>query len=423
MLDDVPEAFYTHDETDEPNAAATTPTAETPPPTRPWTADVMAEEMARTHAASDTCKDAADWLNEPDEPDNPLIHGLIEVGSLAAIVGPAKAAKSWLAEQLAVCIATGVDFFGRNVKRQRVYYANVEISARQFKKRLRSICCRLGIATSDLRGWLFVENLRGHTATWEWCLDEAKRRKAEAAIIDPFYQVFKGCETNEADCQNAVEEMKKFLAAGLTLFVIFHAPKGYSGDRQIVDMISGSSVLVRFPENVLAILPHASDKTARVVDCSVLRDYPPPDPFSVRFDNGALVAAPEIPPVLKSGTRTVRSPEEREAERVRKQEKEQEKMCNALRQFLDGAGNNLPSATKVKDELITKHHLPKNKVEDFLKAREDGGELKRCRERIRTAEGGWREKSKKEHGKEFLSTPERIDAYCATFDELNGITS
>ena len=239
-----------------------------------WTAAGRAEATERQHAAANTCRDAADWLAEPDEPDNPLIHGLIEVGSLAAIVGPAKAAKSWLAEQLAVCIATGTDFFGQNVKRQRVYYANVEISARQFKKRLRSICRRLGVAASDLRGWLFVENLRGHTATWKWCYEEVQRRKAEAVIIDPFYQVFKGCETNEADCQAAVEEMKKFLAAGLTTFIVFHAPKGYSGDRQIVDMISGSSVLVRFPENVIAILPHATDKTARVVDCSVLRKKP-----------------------------------------------------------------------------------------------------------------------------------------------------
>jgi len=376
----------------------------------------------REHAAASTCKDAADWLDEPDEQDNPLINGLIEVGSLAAIVGPAKAAKSWLAEQLAVCIATDEDFFGRNVKRQRVYYANVEISARQFKKRLRSICRRLGVAVSDLRNWLFVENLRGHTATWKWCFDEAQRHNAEAVVIDPFYQVFKGCETNEADCQNAVEEIKKFLAAGFTTFIVFHAPKGYSGDRQIVDMISGSSVLVRFPENVIAILPHASDKTARVVDCSVLRDYPAPDPFTIRFDNGALVAAPEIPPVLKSGQRIFRTAEERAADKARREDAERGKLANCVKSILDGVGEKMLSVSELKDRLAARH-FGKHKIEDYLRARLDGGELAKCEELTRDENGGVRRKPKRDGGKVFISTPERITAYLSTFNELQGITS
>lgn len=388
-----------------------------------WLEAAKRAEIEKSHAAAGFCKDAADWLDEPDEADNPLVEGIVEVGSLVAIVGPAKAAKSWLAEQLAVCLATGADFLGRKVKRQRVYYANVEISPRQFKKRLRSICRRLGIDGAELRGWLFVDNLRGHTASWQWCYDEARRRNAQTAIIDPFYQVFKGCETNEADCQEAVEEMKKFIAAGLTTFIVFHAPKGYSGDRQIVDMISGSSVLVRFPENVFAILPHATDKTARVVDCSVLRDYPPPDPFAVKFDEGALVLAPDIPPVLKSGQRIFLTPEERDAEKARRDNAVQTKMRDSLRSILDSAGLELLSATVIKDRLINEYHFPKNKVEDFLQAREDAGELTRCRERERTDTGGWREKPRKEHGREFLSTPEKIEAYIASFENLHGIIS
>lgn len=387
-----------------------------------WTDEERAAATESLHAAANTCKDAAEWLHEPDEPDNPLIEGLIEVGSLAAIVGPAKAAKSWLSEELAVCLATGTDFFGRKVKRQRVYYANVEISPRQFKKRLRSICRRLDIDGATLRGWLFVDNLRGYTATWEWCYDEAKRRAAQAVVIDPFYQVFKGCETNEADCQNAVEEMKKFLAAGQTTFIVFHAPKGYSGDRQIVDMISGSSVLVRFPENVIAILPHAADKEARVVDCSVLRDYPPPDPFTVKFDDGALMLAPDIPPVLKSGQRTFRSPEEREAEKAKREDAERGKLSACVKTIIDGAGDKLLSVSELKDRL-TARHFGKHKIEDYLRAQLDGGELAKCEELIRDAYGGVKRKPKREGGKVFISTPERIAAYLAPFNELQGITS
>lgn len=345
-----------------------------PPPISPediansdFIAAEIAEETEKAHAASSSCKDAADWLDEPDEPDNPLIFGLVECGANVAIVGPAKSAKTWLEAQIATCIATGRPWFGRNVKKQRVYVANIEVSAKQYKKRLRSICSRMGITRDELRGQLFVDNLRGKTATWEWIRVEAKRRKAETVIIDPFYQVFKGKETDEGDCQNAIEEMKKFLADGLTLFIVYHAPKGKSGDREVVDMISGSSVLVRFPENVIAILPHASDPNVRVIDCSVLRDYAPPEPFSVKFDSGALILAPDIPPDLKhSGrSRPYKSPAEKDAEKVKRLELMQKKLMLTAQKFLAEHSSNPPNATVFRAAL--EREIPKPYPENFVK--------------------------------------------------------
>lgn len=60
-------------------------------------------------------------------------------------------------------------------------------------------------------------------------------------------------------------------------------------------MISGSSILARFPESVIGLLNHATEKTARVVD-AVLRNYPPPEPFAVSLAKGVLELAPDIPP-------------------------------------------------------------------------------------------------------------------------------
>lgn len=358
-----------------------------------------------------TCKDAAAWLDEPDEPTNPLVEDLIEVGSVIAIVGPAKAAKSWLAEQFAVCIATGTDFLGRKVKRQRVYYANVEISERQFKKRLRSICKRLEVNPEKLRGQLFVDNLRGHTATWELCLECARMHASELVVIDPFYQVFKGKETDETDCQAAVEEMKKFISDGSTLAVVFHAPKGYAGDRQIVDMISGSAVLVRYPENVVAILPHATEKTARVVDCSILRDYPPPDPFTVKLDGGALIPAPDISPELR-GTRCNRpakTQEERDAEKVDRENKRDEQMRTCLMAFLKERGKDIPSSSAIFQKL--RRTYPKHAVEDFIKECKEDGTLVAQDELTRDEQHNLVAKSRRGRPCVLLSTPEWVEAY------------
>ena len=87
-----------------------------------------AKSVSAARESNGTCVDAADWLNVEDEPDNPLVEGFIECGEVVAMVGQAKAGKSLLALQLAVCVAAGVPFLNRTCKRQRVYLANLEVS-------------------------------------------------------------------------------------------------------------------------------------------------------------------------------------------------------------------------------------------------------------------------------------------------------
>ena len=239
-----------------------------------------AESEITTRESSGACVDAADWLNAEDEPDNPLVEGFIECGEVVAMVGQAKAGKSLLALQLAVCVAAGVPFLGKPCKRQRAYIANLEVSAKQYKKRLRRVCRLLELNPEELRGWLFIDNMKGESASWKTALAMCQRHGCAVALLDPFYQIARIVETDEQQCLAAVEEMKAFARCGVTLCVVFHSPKGFSGDRQLIDMISGSSILARFPESVIGLLNHATEKTARVVD-AVLRNYPPPEPFAV----------------------------------------------------------------------------------------------------------------------------------------------
>lgn len=239
------------------------------------------------------CVDAADWLNADDEPDNPLVSELIECGEVVAMVGQAKAGKSLLALQLAICVALGLPFMDRPTTRKRVYVANLEVTAKQYKKRLRRICSALNIDTDSLRDWLFIDNMRGETASWETALAMCKAHNCDVAIIDPFYHIARIVETDAQQCLDTVEQMKSFTKEGITLCIVFHSPKGFSGDRQLVDMISGSAILARFPESIIGLLNHAAEKTARVVD-AVLRNYPPPEPFAVSLKRGLLEIAPNI---------------------------------------------------------------------------------------------------------------------------------
>ena len=80
------------------------------------------------------------------------------------------------------------------------------------------------------------------------------------------------------------------------------------------------------------------------------------------------------------------------------------------------------SVSELKDKL-TARHFGKHKVEDFLRARLDGGELAKCEELVRDGCGGVKRKPKRDGGKTFIATPERIRRYLAPFDELQGIAS
>ena len=274
----------------------------------------VADATIGERVSSGACKDAANWLEEEDEQDNPLVENFIEVGEVFAMVGQAKAGKSLLALQLGVCIAMGIPFCGMPCTRHRVYIANLEVSAKQYKKRLRRICDALGTTHDRLRGWLLIDNMKGESASFATVLAMCKAHSCDVAIVDPFYQIAHIVETDEQQCLDAVEEMKCFAKAKITLGVVFHSPKGFSGDRQLIDMISGSSILARFPESVIGLLNHSTIKTARVVD-AVLRNYPPPEPFSVSTERGLLELDSTIRPEVATSRNAWRRAEQAERQR------------------------------------------------------------------------------------------------------------
>lgn len=259
-------------------------------------------EVSPLNEQRDTCVNVADWLREEDEPDDPVIEKLIERGEMFAIVGQSKAGKSFLAMQMAFCIALGLPFLGRNTVRQRVYIANLEVSRKQYKKRVRRLMRATGASIDDTDGWIFADNMKGESACWDKCLKKCLNLGCKVAVIDPFYQIFEGEEVEAADCKMAVEWMKKFQKHGITLGVVFHSPKGFNGDRQLIDMISGSAVLARFPESIIGLLNHGKDEKCRVLKC-ILRNYAPPDDVTIKYDDGQFVVCDDVEAVVESSER------------------------------------------------------------------------------------------------------------------------
>lgn len=298
-------------------------------------------------------KDASEWFDEPDPPDAPVIKNLLEEGEMCAVVGQAKSCKSFFVLQMAICIATGRPFLGYDTVKHRVCVCNAEVSEREYKRRFKKMCDRLSISPKEVTGLLYIGNLKGGGTTWEGLLDVCKENECKVAIVDPFYQISQIDENNQIACHEAVDAMKVFQEEGITLIVVFHSPKGFGGDRQLVDMISGSSILSRFPESIIGIIHHADEKSARVIKM-LMRNYSTPDPFTIVLNDGAFERAEGLAPTPE----TARSHGAKiaNANRATKEEKREAILAVvadiASKQDYDGKGT--PKgvlADKVKDKI------------------------------------------------------------------------
>jgi hypothetical protein len=73
----------------------------------------------RPHEAGEpkTLRPIGEFSNRAEEDINWLVDGILERGANGVIVAEPKVGKSWLAADLAICLALGVDFLGRKVPR------------------------------------------------------------------------------------------------------------------------------------------------------------------------------------------------------------------------------------------------------------------------------------------------------------------
>ena len=247
----------------------------------------------------------ASWFDEPDEPDRPVINGLFDVGDRVAIVGQSKARKSFYTLQLAIALSFGVDFLGSTLTAQRVLLINGEIAARSYKKRLRRMLKIMGINPEHPDNLLIANTSEfRQEITFSSVMALAKEQKATVCIIDPAYLLL-GDEIDQRQVKEAVLDMKRFAAEGITLVSVFHATKGKIGDKQAIDRISGSGIFARDTATLITLCEHANEPD-HVVISAITRNYPPSEPITAYFNDGAFQITDVAPIEKTSSTRSKR---------------------------------------------------------------------------------------------------------------------
>ena len=249
---------------------------------------------------------ASAWLREPDEPNNPIVNGLFDAGDRVAIVAQSKARKSFFALQIALCIATGTPFLGREVQRRRVALFNYEVSRRTYKQRLRRMAERLGIKPEALDGLILFnfDDVEPEGDPLALALESAVREGCQIAVMDPVYKCL-GNENDQDEVKGAVRKMKNFTINSVTLIGVYHAAKGMIGDRQLIDRVSGSAVFVRDASTIVSLVAHATEPDHAVMD-AIQRNYAEEPPVTIRFDNGAFMPTSVAP--IEKNSRSAKAP-------------------------------------------------------------------------------------------------------------------
>ena len=243
---------------------------------------------------------ASMYLIEQSPPDEPIIPALFDRGDKVFIIGQPKQRKSFLALQLAICLACDKQFLDwKPSGRQRVLMLQYELKTANYRRRVRYVAGALGVSADDLGNWLSVLNLRGK----QYAFDQLRPSDYDAIFFDPFYKVLareKADEVSAADVSRVLDGLDKIAECGPAVVLIHHGTKGRIGDKQITDRGSGSGVLSRDFDGCITMSPHQDHPAEWTVLETILRNHPSPAAKTVEFRNGLFIVRNDVLPVVET---------------------------------------------------------------------------------------------------------------------------
>ena len=215
-----------------------------------------------------------------------LVDGLLHRGTKMVLGGGSKSYKTWTLLNLAVCVATGKPWFGREVVTtdQDVVFINFEVAHEFFLQRVRTVCNSMGVEPpTNLKVW----SLRGKCNDLSIILEALQERLTNGAsliVIDPIYKGLAGRDENSAgDIGTLMNEVELIVEkTGSAVAFGAHYSKGNQAEKDPLDRISGSGVFARDPDTIMGLTAHEEDGCFTVH--SALRNFAGIEPFVVEWD-------------------------------------------------------------------------------------------------------------------------------------------
>ncbi len=227
-----------------------------------------------------------------------IVEGLVGEKRKGVIFGKAKAKKTWLALQLAECVATGRDFLGMKVPRpRRAIYLNMEVTADDMRWRAAMMGKNFHLAdlgdSSATDDRLEILNLRGHgeEVRKHWYNLLRDTYNADLVILDPRYKLLLPSEDeNTAQGLRGFQTFVERLAEFSTVVTVIHDGKvSKSGEHG-----AGSYATIADYDFAMAIdaAGKGEDENLKSLSFPPARSLPPRPPMEIRFDPVKFIFKP-----------------------------------------------------------------------------------------------------------------------------------
>jgi hypothetical protein len=235
-----------------------------------------------------------------------LIEGLLHRGSKMVLGGGSKSFKTFGLLDMSLSVATGTPWWGRACTKAKTLFINFEIDKPFFGDRISAIKWAKDIkgTAPNFHAW----NMRGVCYNLEELIPELEARIAGQDFglitIDPLYKCLGDLDENKAGDMakmlNTVEQLA--LKTGAAVVFGSHFAKGNASGKESMDRISGSGVFARDPDAIMTMTRHEEDDCFAVE--ATVRNFPPVDPFVVRWQHPLMVPDMKIDPsrLRKSST-------------------------------------------------------------------------------------------------------------------------
>ena len=242
--------------------------------------------------------DAAIFQATTIDPPAELIKGILHKGSKLAFGGSSKSFKTWCLLDLAISVAVGGKWMGRETEQGKVLFLNFEIQPYSWQRRIESVAKIKGAALDP--GRMILWNLRGHAAGFKMLMPRISKRCAEEnfslVVLDPIYKLYGGTDENSAgdvaELLNSLESLATKSGAAIAFGA--HFAKGNASGKEAIDRISGSGVFARDPDSLLIFTKHEEDDAFTVEP--ILRNFAPVAPFAVRWNFPLMEPADDLDP-------------------------------------------------------------------------------------------------------------------------------
>lgn len=216
-----------------------------------------------------------------------VVDGLLRVGETCNFIAASKAGKTFLAVGLALCIALGRKWLGRQTTQGRVLIIDNELHGETLAHRLRTVADAMGTTIDELEPHVDTLSLRGHLLSLPnmgRVFDGIQAGTYRLIVLDALYRMLPDGTSESDNAQmTALYNMLDAYASQLnaSFIVVHHSSKGEQGGKNVTDVGSGAGAISRAADSHITVRPHDQEELS-VLEARV-RSFQSPEPTSVQF--------------------------------------------------------------------------------------------------------------------------------------------